>query len=130
MARRKRKSFPPAVFHTKIAGVTHENPDGTNRQLLIRTLNPGEPLIVTREPKNRFDKNAIRLGVLRGFLSKKEHQVGYISAEIAGDYARMLDLGGRMDVVVSEVTGGGGMLWWKKNYGVNIKVTVFGLNFD
>ena len=41
------------AFHTKVAGVTKRNGDGTRRQSLIaRYCKPGMPVILKREPDN------------------------------------------------------------------------------
>ena len=122
--KRKPKSFNPAVFFTKVVGVSHKNDDGTSRQKLIRRLKEGEQLDVLRDPDNKYDRNAIVVCAKFGILRRRK-QLGFLSAELAEEYAPLLDAGGRIDAEVSSVTGGGGWLWWKKLYGLNIRVTVY-----
>ncbi len=126
MAKRKSKSLNigPAAFPTKIVGVKFNNEDGLCRQKYIRKLREGQQLMLKREPNNEYDRNAIAVCTI-GKLFRGARQLGYLSEELAGDYAPLLDAGGRIDVVVLNVTGGGGWLWWKKSYGVNIHITVY-----
>lgn len=125
MARRRKVPIVTETmeFHTKVVGVTHTNRDGTNRQNVVRRLRAGQPLLLIRDPKNRHDRNAIMICTSGGFFSSSK-QVGFLSAELAAEYAPFLDAGGQMQAEVTEVTGGGGWLWWRKNYGVNVNVTV------
>lgn len=49
-------------IHTKIRGVTKENPDGANRQQIIEQYcRRGDALFLVREPNNPFDPNAIQV---------------------------------------------------------------------
>lgn len=103
-------------FHTKLAGVTYRNPDGTNRQDLIEELedafaDSGEVCLdLKREPDNQYDSNAIAV------LDPFGRQLGYLSREVAAQLAPDLDGGVRFDVVVAAITGGG----LTQNYGVNV----------
>ena len=47
------------IFHAKIAGVTHEQ-NGVNPQHLLRRCQSGQELELIRDPRNKYDKNAIR----------------------------------------------------------------------
>lgn len=122
MGKRKAGTPPPLrrvkEFFTKIHGVSHGN-----RQKLLKQLRPGQPLQLIREPNNPHDHNAIMVCVTSGLL-RRSQQLGYLSADIAERYAPHLDAGGNMSATVSQVTGGGGWLWWKKSYGCNIVVRV------
>lgn len=125
MARRKQKvqQYPSASFFTKVAGVTQQNADGSARQAIVRRLKPGQTLFLVRDPRNKYDRNAVMVVAKLGLL-RRLRQVGFLNADLAAEFAPLLDAGGRIDATVSEVTGGGGWLWWKKNYGVNIKLNV------
>ena len=112
MAKGRRKKplvVEPHVFYTKVVGVTHNNPDASSRQTVLKRLVPDQPLSLIREPENRYDQNAIMVCTPSRFL-RRARQIGYLSAELANEYARLLDAGGRIDARISEVTGGGGML--------------------
>lgn len=51
-------------FHSKVAGTTRQNDDGTDRQSIIHDhLKPGMELIHKREPDNPYDEWAISLGL-------------------------------------------------------------------
>jgi len=119
MASNKRKrKVRDQEFYTNIRGVTQPG-----RQKLLKKLKPGHSLVLIREPQNPADSNAIMVCVATGILRRK-HCVGYLSADIAEQFAEHLDGGGLMSATVSEVTGGGGWLWWKKHFGCNIRLTV------
>ncbi len=109
-------SNPPKVFHSKVAGVTYDNPDGTGRQDLIRQCRAGDRLRSRREPDNRYDPNAVAVCTESGV------RIGYLSSRLAAELAPLLDRGGRVDVEISEITGGGD----ERALGVNILMTVYG----
>ena len=108
-------------FKTKIAGVTHQNADGSDRQTLIKTLRPGEELKLVREPDNPYDKCAIAVFKLSG------EQLGYTHG---GDslLAGHIDGGGRASARVVAVVGGPGILGlvfraFRKSYGCVIEIS-------
>lgn len=71
----------PDEIPTAIAGVTHDNPDGTNRQkvLLWCKLNGIKQLVLEREPDNPYDANAVKvLAVVSNGNVVKRLQLGYI----------------------------------------------------
>lgn len=73
---------------TKVVGVTFENEEyGVNRQQIIKHLNGKERIILKREPKNRFDPNAVAVYILD---DKKEiKKIGFLKAELAGMVSEM-----------------------------------------
>ena len=93
-------------FYTKIVGVTFDD-----RQAVLATLAAGDRLLLRREPGNPHDPHAVRVVAADG------RAVGYLSGRVAGRIAPAMDAGGRYDVVVSKVTGGG-----DRTLGVNICV--------
>lgn len=109
------------VIRSKVRGVSHKNPDGTRRQHIIeRYVKVGQSLIVKPEPENPYgDGHAIGLWIKArvALVLSGEFQIGYISSELSEEMTRYLNNGGRLEVVVTEVTGGG-----KKNLGVNIEI--------
>jgi len=104
-------------FFTKVAGVTKENPDGTNRQDILKQCRVGEPLTLLRDPSNPHDPNAIKVFRLSG------EQLGWLSAELATKMAPLLDGGYPIDAQISDLTGSEPD---KANIGCNIKLTIWG----
>src|SRR3989442_13685959 len=73
-------------IHTKIRGVTKENPDGVNRQQVIsHCCQCG--LFLVREPNNPVDRNAIQVKrIVYSDVPDKprlREQIGYVSRELA-----------------------------------------------
>lgn len=81
-------------------------------QKLITLLKKGDHLLWTREKENKYDSNAILL------MNSSKQKLGYIPATTAKDLASNIDNGTTktMEVVVSEITGGGNV----KSVGCNI----------
>lgn len=93
------------VIFSKIRGVTWDG-----RQELIKKLVCGESLGVVREPNNAYDRNAVAIYSVDG-------QIGYLSTDLAIQFAPLLDRNADVKITVSEVTGRD-----KENLGVNIKI--------
>jgi hypothetical protein len=109
-------------FFSKIAGVSKENDDGTSRQAAIKKFcKPGTTLQLIREPKNKYDKNAIGVWVHgKTFLfGEHEYQTGYISAEVAVELAPLIDSGKVVTAQVGSVSGGTAD---HPTYGLNIEI--------
>ncbi len=70
---------PIKSFSTKVVGVTYPNPDGSDRQKIIRKCRPGEALALVHEPNNRHDENAMAVRRFKMF-GKLGAQLGYLSA--------------------------------------------------
>jgi len=116
------------TFHTRIAGVTKQNADGTDRQALVKTLRRGETLNLVREPNNPYDKYAIAVFRSSGV------QLGYIPA---GDrrLADHMDMGGRVSAKVVKISGGPGILGlffraFRKPYGCVVEILKGGFNWQ
>jgi hypothetical protein len=62
-----------------VAGVSHNNPDGTNRQQIILRCSTGELLRLKEEDDNPFDPNAVAVIRLNG------EQIGYLHREDAAE---------------------------------------------
>lgn len=86
--------------HTKVAGVSHVNGDGSHRQEIIARCSVGERLNLQPEPSNRYDPNAVK--VCRG---NGEHS-GYLSAYLAADIASEMEDGDPYYAVITDLTGG------------------------
>ncbi len=105
-------------FFSKVYGVTHKNADGTDRQALLRKCRVGETLVLTHEPIPE-DPNAVKVCRQTG------EQIGWLSASLAAEIAPRLDKGSRVDVVITDLTGGGWLI--KKKRGCNIQITKYSL---
>ena len=118
------KSQPPEpkgewkVFYTKVAGVTHPNPDGSDRQKIIVRCCAGERVQLVREPDNPYDHYAVRV------LNQVGEQIGYIPAEVSGNdrgigwcVGRNMDSGVEYVAQVANITGGAGL-----SHGMNLQL--------
>jgi hypothetical protein len=105
-------------FYTNVAGVTHRNPDGSDRQGIVSCCPKGERVNLIREPDNPYDSFAVKVVRANG------EQIGYLPAHVVRNegggwnVARCMDRGCKYIAQVSSVTGGGGM-----SYGLNLQVT-------
>ena len=86
-------------FFSKISGVTHANPDGTNRQALIRRYcRPGLTLTLRRDLNNEFDRHAVEIWL-------DDHWLGYATRESAKSIANHLDAGLHASATITQLTG-------------------------
>jgi hypothetical protein len=69
-------------FFSRIAGVTHRNADGTDRQKVVALLNPRDRLQLQPEPTNRYDPNAIAV------VHEKYGMAGYLTQNVAAQLNR------------------------------------------
>jgi len=65
-------------FFGHVAGESHRNADGSDRQAIIPRCQVGELLVLEHEPDNPHDINAIRV------LRQNGEQIGYLEREFAG----------------------------------------------
>lgn len=87
------------TFKTAVVGVTFNNSDGKNRQIILEKLNKNDVLTLQREPLNQYDKYAIAV-----FTSNNE-QIGYIPKNDS-QLALHMDQGNKVRVEIVEITGG------------------------
>lgn len=79
------RSYDP--FVCAVSGVTFQNDDGSDRQRFIkRRVSAGDHVELIREPKNKYDKNAIAVYV-------HSHQIGYLRTDVAERQAKKMDDG-------------------------------------
>ena len=71
-----------------------------DRQEEIGGCREGENLILRREPKNRYDANAVAV------LRENGNQIGYLSRDDAEWVARIMDDGNEVEARIKWVTGG------------------------
>ncbi len=101
-------------IYSKLAGVTHHNPDGTSRQDIIAELcYNGQPLLLIREP-NQYSHNNIGVYIA--------YQVGYVTPDMAEILAPYLDAGGGAEARITDITGGSED---KPTQGVNVEYTLY-----
>ena len=77
---------------TKIRGVSYKNPDGTDRQKIIKKCKKGEEVHLVREPDNPHDAACIAVFQMTG------EQIGYIGKNIAFRHPAFKDLTYYMDI--------------------------------
>lgn len=108
---------------TKVAGVSHRNSNGSDRQTIIKKhIRNGKKLTLIREPQNKYSKNATGVWYIKkGILRKRKFQIGYLSQFIADEVAPLLDKGWNANATVMNVSGGSRK---KPARGVNIKITL------
>lgn len=52
---------PHHSFHSRVAGVSFRNDDGTSRQAAIAACHAGEAVHLVCDPGNRYDSNAVKV---------------------------------------------------------------------
>jgi len=87
-------------FHTKVAGISHRNPDGTSRQVIARRCARLEQLNLVHDSDNPHDPNAVQV------LRTTGEQLGFLPAHVAAQVAAGNAAGVRYGVYVSAITGG------------------------
>ena len=97
---RKKRTEGIRALHTKIAGLTHENPDGTSRQFIIEQCRPYERVSLEHDPENEHDENAVK--VMHGDGS----QIGFIPAHLAEEFAAKRKRGFTFDAYIDEIFEG------------------------
>jgi len=98
-----------------VAGVTHKNADGSNRQDIIIACSEGERLELVPEPDNPHSKDRTAVKVCR----RNGAQLGYIPAQESPRVSVMFQKGYKLWAVIRAVTGGTDS---KPTLGVNIAV--------
>ncbi len=90
------------MLHTarvKVKGVTYYEADKLYR---AGKLQPGDPITLTHERENRYDKNAVAVS-----LSATGAKLGHMSRDIAPKYAMLVDCSRIRDAKISDVAGDG-----------------------
>jgi hypothetical protein len=67
-----------------VVGIDYPNADRTSRRFELLQCDPGEPVALRPEPRNRHDPRAV------GVWSARDVQIGYLAAERAGWIGRRL----------------------------------------
>jgi hypothetical protein len=92
-------------IRSKVAGVSHRNDDGSDRQKLIRKYcqGGGELLAIPERSRYAASGTAIGLWVPSG---RRPSKIGYIQDELVGDLLDHFKNGGGSAVRILDVTGG------------------------
>lgn len=106
-------------FFSKIVGVSSGG-DPIGRQLAVSRLRSGQQLTLRREPRNPHDLNAIAVWVtLKRFIFLDYTiQLGYLTSDVAHEWAEEIDQGADVRCYVAQVTGGS----QGKKYGCNVRI--------
>ena len=109
-----------SIFATKVVGATDKNPDGINRQQIIKMCIAGEKIILIREPNNPHDVCAI------GVFRESGEQIGCLARHVAAypELAYHMDIGGEVSAKVKKIiTERSGFLGVKKTYYCIVEIT-------
>lgn len=106
---------------TSVVGVTFANKKyGVNRQEIIKKLSGKEKVYLKREPKNRFDSNAVAVMVVR---EDGDLKIGYIKAELAGILSEFWSHYKFVSTIKEIRTGSG-----QKKWGISLEIRKFRRN--
>ncbi len=96
-----RRVYPIQHLYTKVAGASHQNRDGSERQQIIRSIKAMEQLVLKPLPRNRYSSHAV------GVFRQSGEQLGFLGDELAGDVMDGIkDEGVTFLCFASGVTGG------------------------
>jgi hypothetical protein len=84
-------------FFGHVAGESHRNADGSDRQAIIPRCRVGELLVLEHEPNNPHDINAIRI------LRQTGEQIGYLEREFAGEVVSRSAKGRQYHAVIAGI---------------------------
>ena len=88
-----------ARYLVAVAGESFKNSDGRSRQAEIKRCSEGEPIILEREPDNRYDDQCVKVISARGV------QIGAISRD-APWVAERMDAGRTVDARIHSIGSG------------------------
>ncbi|HET9177450.1 MAG TPA: HIRAN domain-containing protein [Terriglobia bacterium] len=89
-------------YIVRVAGVSHQNDDGTSRQEILARCKVPELLELRRQPNHRHDKNAVQV------LRQNGEMLGFIPRDEAAIMAPELDKGRRYVALLTALDGGSG----------------------
>lgn len=87
-----------------VKGALFPNEDGSNRLFEIAMLNPGDPVELIPDPKNKVDPNAVAVFSMRGY------QIGFLSAERCGFVGGQIRAGRDVKCVFQKKTADGAII--------------------
>ena len=81
-----------------IVGAPYANKDKSNRQFEIMLCEPGDPLTLVPEPKNKYDEHAIAV------VSERGVQIGYVTSERAPYLGQLMRQGHELRAIFQAPT--------------------------
>jgi hypothetical protein len=84
-----------------VVGAPYANKDKSNRQFEIMLCEPGDPLTLLPEPKNKYDEHAIAV------FSERNVQIGYITSERAPFLLQLMRAGHDLHAIFQAQTSWG-----------------------
>ena len=84
-------------FVIDVAGISHPNHDGTDRQTIVKRCRTGEKLVLEQEVGNPYDVHAITV------FRENGEQLGYVPAALAADVISWHQMGCRYSAVVVQI---------------------------
>ena len=109
-----------SIFTTKVVEATCKNPDGINRQQIIKMCAVGEKIKLIREPHNCHDVCTVAV------FRESGEQIGYLARHVAAypELAYHMDIGGEVSAKVKEIVAErSGVLGLKKTYCCIVEIT-------
>jgi hypothetical protein len=109
-----------SIFPTKVVEATCKNPDGINRQQIIKMCTVGEKIKLIREPNDSHD--VCTIGVFR----ESGEQIGYLARDVAAypELAYHMDIGGEVSAKIKQIMAErSGILGLKKTYCCILEIT-------
>lgn len=88
-------------FHSKIAGVTHKNKDGTSRQEALEYCGEGQKLNLIQTPTEKYPE-AISI------FAEGGDQLGFVTATLAPKINELLNCGKNLECVITDMTSSDG----------------------
>lgn len=92
------------AFSLAIVGASFPNASGPSRIFELSICEPGEPVSLVREPRNKADPRAVAV------YSCRDIQLGYLSAERCGRIGAMIAQGREVRAIFQARTQFGGVL--------------------
>ena len=108
-------------FNTKVAGVSHQSPQGHDCQSIIaKHVKEGMSVLLVPEPDNEHDLEAVAVWIeTKGFFRTKRYHIGFLPRGTGlSSISDQLQRGKSYSATVKNVTGGGR----GKSYGVNLTI--------
>lgn len=80
-----------------VVGANHPNENGGNRRTEIAFCDPGEPLYLVPEPKNKHDEHAIAV------FSARDFQIGYVASQRAVLLKKFISDGHQLNAIFQDI---------------------------
>jgi HIRAN domain len=107
--------FPIEHFFSKVVGISYNNPDGTDRQMIVRHCTIPEMLALHHEPNNTYSRHAIAV------VRHSGEQVGYLPDDTAEEVLSLMRGSTTVVCYACEHTGGD-TVHGKPTLGLNVLI--------